>query len=92
MKQPMKRMVYRDGHLVSIGFKKGSDVRRSLTLPYLAIWVGASLQTPGVRRTLYDKDGSVTALMQDIADFRFCTCIVKQSNCCGTYLYRLIAR
>ncbi len=71
MKQPLKRMVYRDGHLVSIGFKKGIDVRRSLTLPYLAIWVGASLQTPGVRRTLLDKDGSVTSLMQDIANFRW---------------------
>lgn len=71
MKQPPKRMVYRDGQLVSIGFKKGGDVRRSLTLPYLAIWVGASLQTPGVRRTLLDKDGSVTALMQDIANFRW---------------------
>jgi hypothetical protein len=71
MKQPLKRMVYRNGHLVSIGFKKGVDVRRSLTLPYLAIWVGASLQTPGVRRTLLDKDGSVTALMHDIATFRW---------------------
>lgn len=71
MKQPLKRMVYRDGHLVSIGFKKGVDVRRSLALPYLAIWIGASLQTPGVRRTLLDKDGSVTALMQDIANLRW---------------------
>ena len=69
--QPLKRIVYRDGHLVSIGFKKGADVRRALTLPYLAIWVGASLQTPGVRRTLLDKDGSVTALMHDIANFRW---------------------
>ena len=71
MKQPLKRMVYRNGHLVSIGFKKGCDVRRALTLPYLAIWVGASLQTPGVRRTLLDKDGSVATLMQDIANFRW---------------------
>lgn len=71
MPQPLKRMVYRNGHLVSIGFKKGTDVRRALTQPYLAIWVGASLQTPGVRRTLLDKDGSVTELMYDLANFRW---------------------
>lgn len=71
MKQPLKRMVYREGRLVSIGFKKAGDVRRALTLPHLAIWVASSLNPPRVRCTLLDKDGSVTALMQDIANFRW---------------------
>ena len=71
VKQPLKRMIYRDGHLVSVGFKKMADVRRDLTKPQLAIWIASSFSTRRTRLTLLDKDGSVTAFMQEIASFRW---------------------
>lgn len=71
LKQPLKRMIYRDGHLVSVGFKKVAHVRRELTQPQLANWIATSLSTARMRQTLLDKDGSVTAFMQEIANFRW---------------------
>lgn len=61
-----KRVLYRDGFLVSVSYKTVSAVRRDLTLPNRAIWVVNGFKGAWV---LLDKDGSVGALMREIEAF-----------------------
>jgi predicted nucleotidyltransferase len=66
MQPPPKRYMYRDGHLVSVAFKTVASIRSALTQPESAIWVASGFMP---YRLLLDKDGSVSALMQDVANF-----------------------
>ncbi len=66
MPPPPKRYMYRDGHLVSVVSKTLASIRRALAQPESAIWVAPGLIP---YRLLLDKDGSVGALMQDVANF-----------------------
>ena len=63
-----KRYIYRNGHLVSIGTKKLSDIRHSFMHPFTAFIV-----VPAMReiRILLDKDGSVTAMREEACAFRW---------------------
>jgi len=63
---PPQRFLYRKGLLVSINNLTVARVRVDLARPEKAILLAAAL-----RHILLDKDGSVTALMQEIATFRW---------------------
>lgn len=66
MKPPPKRFNYRDGRLLSIGYRTVADTRRELARPERAIFI-----VTGFRRVLLDKDGSVRRLMREIETFKF---------------------
>lgn len=63
---PPKRYMYRDGHLVSVASKTPASIRSALAQPESAIWVASGFMP---YRLLLDKDGSVGALMQEVANF-----------------------
>ncbi len=66
MKPPPKRFVYRDGLLLSIGYRTVADTRSELARPERAIFI-----VSGFRRVLLDKDGSVSRLMREIETFKW---------------------
>ena len=66
MKPPPKRFNYRDGRLLSIGYRTVADTRLELARPERAIFI-----VTGFRRVLLDKDGSVRRLMREIETFKF---------------------
>lgn len=66
MKPPAKRFIYRDGRLLSIGYRTVADTRRELDRPERAIFI-----VTGFRRVLLDKDGSVRRLMREIETFNW---------------------
>jgi predicted nucleotidyltransferase len=66
LKQPLKRFIYRDGRLLSIGAKTVAGVRSELARPERAIFI-----VSGFRRILLDKDGSVGRLMREIETFNW---------------------
>ncbi len=61
-----KQLVYRDGKLVSIGTKSIEGIRAQLAKPETAIWIAHGI---GDCRVLLDKDGSVTALLEEVKAF-----------------------
>jgi Nucleotidyltransferase domain len=61
-----KRFFYREGKLVSIGTKSIEGIRAQLAKPETAIWVAHGI---GDCRVLVDKDGSVTALLEEVRGF-----------------------
>ncbi len=65
-----KRFLYRDGRLVSIGVKSIVGIRNSLNSPDSAIWVARGI---GDCRVMLDKDGSVTALLEEVRAFTWDT-------------------
>src|SRR5947209_184292 len=65
-KMQSKRFFYRDGKLVSIGTKSIEGIRAQLAKPETAIWVARGI---GDCRVLLDKDGSVTALLEEVRAF-----------------------
>lgn len=66
MKPPPKRFNYRDGRLLSIGYRTVAETRRELARPERAIFI-----VTGFRRVLLDKDGSVRRLMREIETFKW---------------------
>ncbi|HEX9132404.1 MAG TPA: nucleotidyltransferase domain-containing protein [Ktedonobacteraceae bacterium] len=66
LKPPSKRFIYRDGRLLSIGYRTVADTRNELARPERAIFI-----VSGFRRVLLDKDGSVSRLMRDIETFKW---------------------
>ncbi len=66
MPLPPKRLLYRNGLLVSVATMNVAMLRTDLARPERAIFF---VNTP--RRILLDKDGSVTKLVQDIAEFQW---------------------
>ncbi len=61
-----KRLLYREGHLMSIALKTLAGVHQQLTDPYQALWIVPSFQQA---RVLLDKDGSMRQLKQMVEDF-----------------------
>jgi hypothetical protein len=61
-----KRFFYRDGKLVACGVKSIEGIRASLKRPETAIVVARGI---GDCRVLLDKDGSVTALLEEVRQF-----------------------
>src|SRR6478609_2898528 len=61
-----KSFIYLDGKLVSIGVKSIEGIRAQLAKPESAIWVAQGI---GDCRVLLDKDGSVTALLEEVRAF-----------------------
>jgi len=66
MEPPPKKFTYREGRLVSIGFKAIAGVRSELARPERAIFI-----VTGFRRVLLDKNGSVSKLMREIETFKW---------------------
>jgi hypothetical protein len=66
MKPPPKRFIYRDGRLLSIGYRTVADTRSELARPERAIFI-----VSGFRRVLLEKDGSVSRLMREIETFKW---------------------
>jgi Nucleotidyltransferase domain len=66
LKPPPKRFIYRDGRLLSIGYRTVADTRNELARPERAIFI-----VSGFRRVLLDKGGSVSRLMRDIETFKW---------------------
>jgi predicted nucleotidyltransferase len=64
MKPPPKRFIYRDGRLLSVGYRTVAEIRSELARPERAIFI-----VSGFRRVLLDKDGSVSRLMREIETF-----------------------
>jgi len=65
-KSGRKRFFYREGKLVSVAVKSIEGIREQLAKPETAIWVARGI---GDCRILLDKDGSVTALMEEVKAF-----------------------
>lgn len=63
---PSKRFLYRQGHLVSLGWRTLQGIQQRLADPYQALWI-----VPGFRqaRILLDKDGSMYQLKQMVEHF-----------------------
>jgi predicted nucleotidyltransferase len=61
-----KQMVMREGRLVSVSYKTVESVRADITRPERAIWLVRGFAGGKV---LLDKDGSMAALLQDLAAF-----------------------
>ncbi len=61
-----KRLFYREGRLVSVGYKSVTGVRADIARPRTAIWV-----VPGLAdcRSLLDKGGAVEALLREVRAF-----------------------
>src|SRR6266699_21092 len=64
IKPPPKRFIYRDGRLLSVGYRTVAEIRSELARPERAIFI-----VSGFRRVLLDKDGSVCRLMREIETF-----------------------
>jgi len=64
IKPPPKRFIYRDGRLLSVGYRTVAEIRSELARPERAIFI-----VSGFRRVLLDKDGSVSRLMREIETF-----------------------
>ena len=61
-----KRFFYRDHKLISCGVKSIEGIRAGLKRPEMAIYVARGI---GDCRVLLDKDGSVTALLEEVRRF-----------------------
>jgi predicted nucleotidyltransferase len=66
LKPPPKRFIYRDGRLLSIGYRTVAEIRSELARPERSIFI-----VSGFRRVLLDKDGSVSRLMREIETFNW---------------------